>query len=776
MTTYTTPTTTAELLAQYNGLPYGDTTAQPLAAAILAGDLSGKAPLKALRICSDDVTGLLVIQPIAAPKVKQVLPSVAALKFASDDALRPAMMCIYHQARSKSVVATNGHTLCMLPSAEVGETDLLLNPQTGKALAIGDTVGRGHYKSTITHKDTLRFPDYENVIPMSHPFAFTIPAPNVWRDKLAGIIKAERWIDSVLGIRARIIYDDTDVNGAVFLNAAFTLAAIDILLSTGTTRIQVSMSTPNRAVLFTDLDNPAKKCLVMPIMAPQGYGISSAVVDYPYVDLHDFTAVEQPAPELTPPTRKPRAKKPAAKPLRVLSAEEKQVLRQELKRYNAGTIEQQGRMKDHAKYSVALHVKTLGQQAMRQIGREFIADTLLWARVNRALLVSINATPVARLTTPDNTPLPAATAATLVELVECAAKIVGPTTPAVMDGSMGRNVTLQPTPFWYLSSGNRAVGHTTFTTRTEAIDIASHALYHGQDYHNGSMVVVECTKEFEWQHTPNRRVIWEDGEWREGCQPKRPTEKLRGRIFHHVATETNPALWAITAELVEAEYGPILRTLPTNPAMLNPEQYIFAGMGFEDMNPSRRIKVQVISFENETVRFSKNGGTPESLSAQQFVEAYDRFLMVHLVPTNPLVKPRANPFARYAIAGDTVKLLHNLGRVAVAWIYPTDGQPYLAVRHRHHYATVDTLPDLPIAYDELRRKGGESRARDGDALIALNALEIGCTGLCIAEFCSSHSLLMSGNYSRADIRRAILAKRLPKHKHYLNLLNKLTVN
>ena len=73
-------------------------------------------------------------------------------------------------------------------------------------------------------------------------------------------------------------------------------------------------------------------------------------------------------------------------------------------------------------------------------------------------------------------------------------------------------------------------------------------------------------------------------------------------------------------------------------------------------------------------------------------------------------------FTRYRLAGARTKLLHQIGRAGVAWIYPPDGQPYLAVRYRQFYAVAAVLPDLPTAFGELRHKAGTNRAQEGDLL------------------------------------------------------------
>lgn len=103
---------------------------------------------------------------------------------------------------------------------------------------------------------------------------------------------------------------------------------------------------------------------------------------------------------------------------------------------------------------------------------------------------------------------------------------LAPTSPAPsiieMEGSQGRMVALLPTPFWYTSSGSRHVPHLSYPTLPEALQAAEQALADNPEQHEHSMVVVEAYREFEWQSVPNKRVVWEDGEWREDCAPTSP--------------------------------------------------------------------------------------------------------------------------------------------------------------------------------------------------------------------------------------------------------------
>ena len=145
-------------------------------------------------------------------------------------------------------------------------------------------------------------------------------------------------------------------------------------------------------------------------------------------------------------------------------------------------------------------------------------------------------------------------------------------------------------------------------------------------------------------------------------------------------------------------------------------------------------------------------------------------------PTNPAPRMKKKfPFLRYTQAGDRCKMLHQIGKAAVAWIYPQGAAPYLSVRMERYYATVDTLLDLPIAFDELRRLGNARKARYGDMLNYAHAMnQLGLTPPQLAEFWTAHGLDVSTDYPRADIRRAILTTRNYKFRHYLNMLDLLT--
>jgi hypothetical protein len=542
MPTQTSPATvatTAELLARYKKLTQRsafikehDSAAQDaemkeLAPRILAGDLSGKAPLKKDRIDGDDVTGLLVIQPIKAPKVKQTSPVEVAKQFASTNKLRAAMMCVYHQARTKSVVATNGHSLAVLPSDQVGEADLLLNPKTGAALAVGDVMGKGF---APIEKSDLRYPDYENAIPLAgrtNPaVTLNVAQLEVLRNRLAGICKAERFVNIYRGIHAFIDFREVCEDWFAFFNASHLLLAITGLLATGSKRVQLELSTPNRALVLRDSDNHAKLVLVMPIMQG-GFG-------YDANPAHALllSPATMPTEQLAPAPRKPRAQKPAA-----------------------------------------------------------------------------------RVTMADNTPPSPELAAALTELVECATALV---------------------------------------------------------------------------------------------EAERQPEELRARISHHLRHESfhwNESLvWCEAADLALADVSPNLPAASTSPAV-----------------PVKKF-----------------------------------------------------PFTQYRLEGCRVVLLHQIGKAAVAWIYPPDKEPYLAVRYRQHYAHVDTLPDLPIVFDELRQKVWGYRARDADMLSFSGAMEqLGADFSCLAAFCAHHDLLRSQPWPRYLIRRAIINRKEPKWQHYLNCLNRL---
>lgn len=133
-----------------------------------------------------------------------------------------------------------------------------------------------------------------------------------------------------------------------------------------------------------------------------------------------------------------------------------------------------------------------------------------------------------------------------------------------------------------------------------------------------------------------------------------------------------------------------------------------------------------------------------------------------------------NIITRFVEPGATVRLLHQIGRAAVAWVYPVDKPPYLAIRFRAHYATANALHDLPIAFDEVRGKEGQNKERENEQLNQMEALAHHfIRPACLDDFCAKHQLDPAQSYARADIRRAILAKKLPDHKRYLSLLNQL---
>jgi hypothetical protein len=99
-----------------------------------------------------------------------------------------------------------------------------------------------------------------------------------------------------------------------------------------------------------------------------------------------------------PRKRTVKATSPAVpRAIKVLSKDEKQALRAEVKYYTAATPERQVEMIERFRWSLAHHLGVLRQRAYRELpqradvpsGADFIADTLFWAHVNRALLATI---------------------------------------------------------------------------------------------------------------------------------------------------------------------------------------------------------------------------------------------------------------------------------------------------------------------------------------------------------------------------------------------------
>ncbi|GAC1371044.1 MAG: hypothetical protein NVS3B25_18910 [Hymenobacter sp.] len=147
------------------------------------------------------------------------------------------------------------------------------------------------------------------------------------------------------------------------------------------------------------------------------------------------------------------------------------------------------------------------------------------------------------------------------------------------------------------------------------------------------------------------------------------------------------------------------------------------------------------------------------------------------IPAPMPAKPKKFLFSRLTSQGAKVKVLHQIGRCAVAHITPAEParSAYYVARWRQHHAYFGHLREAAAALAELRRLEYAEMKRDAERLTFAGAVEqLGVSESCLRSFCTTHGLLPDQDYTRAEVRRAVTSVRAPKMAVYLSLLLKLT--
>ena len=144
-----------------------------------------------------------------------------------------------------------------------------------------------------------------------------------------------------------------------------------------------------------------------------------------------------------------------------------------------------------------------------------------------------------------------------------------------------------------------------------------------------------------------------------------------------------------------------------------------------------------------------------------------------LTPAKP---QRKFPFSALRLAGHRVTVLHQVGKCAVAKVFPCEGRaPYFAARFRQHYAEFGHLREAGRALQALRRLDNAEIRRENEVFTVTDALDqLALSPSCLGRFCHLHDLDVGRSYTRRELRRAITDRRQPKMPVYLSLLNRLT--
>lgn len=133
------------------------------------------------------------------------------------------------------------------------------------------------------------------------------------------------------------------------------------------------------------------------------------------------------------------------------------------------------------------------------------------------------------------------------------------------------------------------------------------------------------------------------------------------------------------------------------------------------------------------------------------------------------------PFSTLRLSGHRPRILHQIGRCAVAHVTSAHAPPFYAVRFGPYHAEAATLADLPQAFATVGGKAAMARRAEQHLLAAADAIsQLGLTPACLRLFADAHGLDVARTYSRRDVRRAITDLRLPKMGMYLALLKVLT--
>lgn len=137
---------------------------------------------------------------------------------------------------------------------------------------------------------------------------------------------------------------------------------------------------------------------------------------------------------------------------------------------------------------------------------------------------------------------------------------------------------------------------------------------------------------------------------------------------------------------------------------------------------------------------------------------------------------RKNLFARLTTDGYRVKILHQIGKCAVAHVTPTEDSrtPYYVARWRQHYAEFGHMSEAIPALWQLRRMDNAEVKRDRETLTFIDFRDSlpEYKPDVVRAFFASHGLNVEGHYTRADIRRAITTAKLPKYQKYLSWVNR----
>jgi hypothetical protein len=781
--TTTAMPTTAELLTAYNALAGGPTPAMrkcesiannaerisELVRLILEGDTSGKLPAKGEKIAREDCAGEYFIPAILAVKAGKLTPAQAVAPLASRDTLRPAMNCVYYDSSRAAVVATCGHVLMSFPCGPLAPASGLLHPVTLEPLKVGDVVNK-----QVMGKDAVdtRYPDYVNVIRLPNPNgpAATLDVQS-FRNQLAGIARAGRFVNLYTGIRARIQHEGQDF----YVDAALCDNVLRAMQASGTTRVNLDLSQPNRTLQFTAVEDAKKLALIMPVQGPVDWHHKTTFAYCTVLDTAVGQVLTNPAPvKRTAKVTNP-IKRPGTMEAPVSTLEENQ----------SALVSIQTFIEENPGAVYIEDARCLAQRLEQAIAEQLASTNL--APVEVTAEQPSGAAMLAAANTPQELheavfQLAAETHAKVAAMPEL---MLGSRVECFLDGA-GTVLSRKGMDYWVrLDSGERVL-----YGRGDLSDIESHQI--GQPITHAPTIVALAelvtlaTAQMERDAQTSPATVanefyppfeFQGFTFRGFCRQLTLSENLEALRGSEHQTGDNAVLpdadsgwdyqafykaaaaaWAGKVDLFVVEQMPGKLFMPTSNRLL----IIDAPTATPPTPPAADATALLVEHQADEYLRTCNDEQPDELIRARHGEP--------LAPAQPNPVNKRNPFAKLISAGDRVQILHSIGKCAVARVTPRDASGFFyACRLRQFKAYAKMREDIPLALAELRRMDRAEVAHNAEVLTYADFRRDfpGWSDANLTSFYRQHDLTPAQPYTRLKIRQAVTTARLPSRNMWL---------
>ena len=239
----------AKLVADYNK-------------AKLEQELPKKLPNKKDLWDIEDATGEINVQPIPLTPLKAKTVEESLKNVVGDEDTKPILQYVYHDVQNKVKVATDAHSLVIIPDKTIKENKLV--SPTG-------------VDNTNLLKEG-KFPNWQAVMP-NHPAVLNVGDIQPIMDDLNGLERANKFVTGKkgYGIAAQIKHGDNEA----YYNPTILKNTLQALQANGVKNFQFEVANrPDKALVVRDADNPENGAigLAMPVFHDAENGVHKNIL------------------------------------------------------------------------------------------------------------------------------------------------------------------------------------------------------------------------------------------------------------------------------------------------------------------------------------------------------------------------------------------------------------------------------------------------------------------------------------------------------------------